>query len=282
MPPSSSRRHASSPCQRRLPRPLLLGITAVLTPCRALFVNTVTPPNNYYHHHPSTRRVGQHLFGPVVTTTIDPSHRCKSPFILHDTKGDGDFRNDNDDDDDDVFINYSSPMRKRPEPKGGDMAYTSPNILRQLRHYQNIRKVGGVECVSDVYAKDPNTTGKETRFWFVGKMARCTGTVSTEAALTRQLNLLQEHACRIRPVELGRLFGRLEFFTAPGDTELLTSQNDPGIVLKKVEIARDDGEEVRNVKLLEVGLNLEVVTNRGVGFFVVRTEDGVVPPHLLG
>ncbi len=55
------------------------------------------------------------------------------------------------------------------------MAYTSPNILRQLRHYQNIRKVGGVECVSDVYAKDPNTTGKETRFWFVGKMARCTG-----------------------------------------------------------------------------------------------------------
>ncbi len=107
------------------------------------------------------------------------------------------------------------------------------------------------------------------------------GTVSTEAALTRQLNLLQEHACRIRPVELGRLFGRLEFFTAPGDTELLTSQNDPGIVLKKVEIARDDGEEVRNVKLLEVGLNLEVVTNRGVGFFVVRTEDGVVPPHLL-
>eukprot|EP00569_Conticribra_weissflogii_P005569 CAMPEP_0171349090 /NCGR_PEP_ID=MMETSP0878-20121228/32769_1 /TAXON_ID=67004 /ORGANISM="Thalassiosira weissflogii, Strain CCMP1336" /LENGTH=229 /DNA_ID=CAMNT_0011853639 /DNA_START=156 /DNA_END=845 /DNA_ORIENTATION=- len=228
---------------------------------------------------------------------IDPPRRSNSPStLLHDTNDRHsqrtDFREeeengeekDFDDDDDEVeLINYSSPMRKRPPPKGGDMACASPNILRQLRQYQNIRKVGGTECVNDVYVRDPNTKGKETRFWFVGKMARCTGTVSTEEALTRQINLLQEHACRIRPVELGRSFGRLEFFVAPGDTELLTSQNDPGIGLKKVVVASDDGEAMEEkVSLLEVGLNLEIVTNRGVGFYVIRTEDGVVPPHLLG
>jgi hypothetical protein len=70
---------------------------------------------------------------------------------------------------------YISPMRQRPKPKGGDVAYTNENILRQQLHFKNIRNAGGVDCVSDLYARDPSTSGSATRFWFVGKVARCTG-----------------------------------------------------------------------------------------------------------
>lgn len=176
-------------------------------------------------------------------------------------------------------LDYISPMRQRPKPKGGDIAYTNENILRQQAHYKNIRNVGGAECVVDLYARDPNTTGSSTRFWFVGKVARCTGTVSAEAAVARQYNLIEEHACRIRPVELGRSFGKLEIYSAPGDTELRTSQSDPGIRLVKLPKTVEGSE---NIPLLEVGVNLEMVTNNGFGFFVVRTEDGVVPPEMIG
>lgn len=174
---------------------------------------------------------------------------------------------------------YISPMRQRPPPKGGDVAYSNENILRQLRHYNNIRQVGGKDCVLDVYARDPNTSGDNTRFWFVGKVARCTGTVSAEAAIARQMNLLEEHATRIRPVELGRSFGRLEFWFAPGDTESLTSQNDVGTRLQQVTKIVEGSDKV---PLLEVGVDLSIVTNRGAGFCIVRTEDGVVPPHMIG
>lgn len=70
---------------------------------------------------------------------------------------------------------YISPMRDRPKPKGGDVAYTNENIIRQNNHFTNIRKVGGSDCISDIYARDPSTSGSATRFWFVGKVARCTG-----------------------------------------------------------------------------------------------------------
>ena len=159
------------------------------------------------------------------------------------------------------------------------MAYDNENILRQLRFYNNIRKVGGKECVQDIYVRDPSTADSHVRYWFVGKVARCTGTVSQELAIGRQFNLIEEHATRIRPIELGRSFGSLEFYTAPGDTEPLTSQNDPGIRLQKMPRSVKGTEKI---PLLEVGLNLEIVTNNGVGFCIIRTEDGIVPPHLIG
>lgn len=175
---------------------------------------------------------------------------------------------------------YVSPMRQRPRPKGGDVAYNNENILRQQRYYNDIKKVGGKACVQDVYARDPSSQNKNNiRYWFVGKVARCTGTVAPELAIAKQFNLIEEHATRIRPVELGRYFGKLEFYAAPGDTELLTSQNDPGIRLKKVSRYVDGSEKV---PLLEVGLDLSIVTNRGAGLYIVRTDEGVVPPHLIG
>ena len=176
---------------------------------------------------------------------------------------------------------YTSPMRKRPKPQGGEVAYSNENILRQQRYYNDIRKAGGSDCVQDVYVKDPGTTDNvnNIRYWYVGKVARCTGTVSSELAIARQINLLEEHATRIRPVELGRHFGSLEFYAAPGDTELLATQNDPSVRIQKVS---KDVEGSEDVPLLEVGLDLSIVTNQGQGLFIIRTEDGIVPPHLIG
>lgn len=167
-----------------------------------------------------------------------------------------------------------SLTRKGPRPVGGDVAYTNENILRQLRGYNNIRQVGGDCCILDIYARDPNPTSTTTpsttvRYWFVGKVARCTGTVSPEHAIARQYNLLEEHACRIRPIELGRCFGTLEMYMATGNTELLTSQNDPCVRLQKVPRYVEGAEQV---SLLEVGLNLEIVTNQGVGFCIYRDD----------
>ena len=65
---------------------------------------------------------------------------------------------------------------------------------------------------------------------------------------------------------------------APGDTEEELSQNSPNIRLRKMERHVKGSEDVSS---LEIGLNLEVVTNRGAGFFVERNNDGMVPPHLL-
>ena len=177
---------------------------------------------------------------------------------------------------------YVNPMRERPRPTGGDVAYTSENILGQLRTYNQIRDVGGPECVSDIYVMDPNPDASPNEgdrvFWFVGKAARCS-TVTPDAAVGRLRNLIEEHATRIRPVELGRHFGGLEVYVAPGDTEARVAEDDPSVRLVRVE--RDGCPDSEGVDLVEVGLNLEIVTNRGVGLSVVRTEDGIVPPHLL-
>jgi hypothetical protein len=145
------------------------------------------------------------------------------------------------------------------------MAYTKVNIDAQLKRYSDIRNVGGLECITDVYARSslqPNI------YWFTAKVARCTGTVSVEEAVNRQWNLLEEHIVRLRPVELGRSFGSIEFWTAPGDSELACANNE--LPLQPVK------KRSTTVSAKEVGANLEVVTNKGVGFHVERAEDGSI------
>jgi hypothetical protein len=63
---------------------------------------------------------------------------------------------------------------------------------------------------------------------------------------------------------------------APGNTEVLMAQKDPCVRLQKVPRFVEGADEVA---LLEVGLNLEIVTNQGVGFCIYRDDDGdvVVP-----
>lgn len=94
------------------------------------------------------------------------------------------------------------------------------------------------------------------------------GTVSAEQAVNRQWNLLEEHIVRLRPVELGRSFGSIEFWTAPGDSELDCANY-------SVELQPVDKQQSQ-VSAKEVGCNLQVVTNQGVGFFVERAEDGSI------
>ena len=83
----------------------------------------------------------------------------------------------------------------------------------------------------------------------------------------------------MRPVELGRAFGQCEIYVALGDTEMQVSNNDPNIRLERMERHIEGCDDVSS---LEVGLSLEVVTNKGAGFFVERNDDGMVPPHLIG
>ena len=168
------------------------------------------------------------------------------------------------------------PPGQRPPPKGGDMAYTKTNICRQMDTYIAIRKIGGLDAINDVYARDPSTC----IWWFIGKLARCTGTVTVDQAVQRQWNLMEEHATRLRPVELGRLFGagELELWTALGDSELHIENQIANYKLHQVK--RDEFCDEISVRRLEVGFNCEVVTNHGEGFRVERDKNGD-PLHFL-
>lgn len=92
---------------------------------------------------------------------------------------------------------------------------------------------------------------------------------------------MEEHAVRLRPIELGREFGNLEIWVARGDSELEMSQAvagngnaaAEGKSLKKME---RDVEGSEKVKLLEVGFMAEYVTNTGQGFYIVRDDQGKV------
>lgn len=113
---------------------------------------------------------------------------------------------------------------------------------------------------------DDYSCANKLTLWF---SCLCLGTVSVEEAVNRQWNLLEEHIVRLRPVELGRSFGSIEFWTAPGDSELACANNErPLQLVKKLSTT---------VSAKEVGANLEVVTNKGVGFHVERAEDGSIP-----
>jgi len=171
------------------------------------------------------------------------------------------------------------------------MAYIESNIRRSASTFLSIRSVGGVECTNDVYVRDPDATTGPTadddaaqvssQFFYVGKIARCDGTVPTPTlAVARAWNLIEEHACRLRPVELGRGYGRLEMWVSKGrgDQELEMSlagvgDGDEDMALVKMERVVEGSE---GVGLSEVGFMAEVVTNRGQGLFIIRDGDGKV------
>jgi hypothetical protein len=156
----------------------------------------------------------------------------------------------------------------RPKPQGGDMAYIEKNIQRQMNTYLAIRESGASvdDCVRDVYARAP----PQTTCWYIGKVAFTSGTdVTEQQAITRQLNLIEEHATRLRPVELGRAFGRIEIYTAPGDSEMLVA--DDKLALTRMPRYAEGCEDV---SLKEAGFFCEVVTNQGIGFGVERDLDG--------
>jgi len=171
------------------------------------------------------------------------------------------------------------------------MAYIESNVRRSASTFLSIRSVGGVGCTNDVYVRDPDTkTDKggdqgqvpmSSQFFYVGKIARCDGTVPTPTmAVARAWNLIEEHACRLRPVELGRGFGRLEVWVSKGrgDKELEmslagTGDGDEEMALAKMERFVEGSE---GVGVSEVGFMAEVVTNRGQGLYIIRDGEGRV------
>jgi len=167
----------------------------------------------------------------------------------------------------DADENIPAPVKKTPPPR--DMNYIPTNIVRQLENYKNIRNVGGADTINDVYVRDPETNV----FWFAGKVARCTGTVSLEQAVARQWNFIEEHACRLRVAELSRKFGTLEIWTAPGDSELDVAYNRPHIQF--VKMTKRPDYCVKEVKAVEIGFESEIYEEGEEGFRTLRTEDGL-------
>ena len=153
-------------------------------------------------------------------------------------------------------------MSPEPDLNINDMDYTRDNILRQAQTYLNIRtasKDNLQDVCNDVYVRLEDSD----LFWYVGKSARCS-TTSTQLAISRQYTLIEEHAARLRPVELGRKVGKMELWIAPVDSELKVVNGE--IDLEKME---RDGD-VDSVSPFEVGFNCEYVTNKGEGFSVKR------------
>ena len=156
-------------------------------------------------------------------------------------------------------------MSKDPIINLNDMAYTRDNILRQAQTYLSIRRASKnnlQEICNDVYVHDIDTD----LFWYVGKSARCS-TTSIQFAIARQFNLIEEHAARLRPVELGRKVGQMEIWVAPVDSELNVANGE--LDLQKMERIID-GEDIDAVSPFEVGFNCEYVTDEGEGFHVKR------------
>lgn len=167
---------------------------------------------------------------------------------------------------------------KRAVPQG-DFAYTEKNVRQSAETFKQIRKIGGKECTNDIYTRNPSSF----EYYFVGKVARTDGTVTLNQAVSRLWNLIEEHATRLRPVELGREFGKIEIWTAAGDSEFEMSQafashsgnsND----VEKMRLIKMERicEGSETVKKTETGFMAEVVTNMGKGFFIIRDDEGKV------
>lgn len=160
-----------------------------------------------------------------------------------------------------------------------DMRYTPSNIMRQHQNFLAIREAGGSAVTYDLYARDPNTD----TFWFCGKVASVTD-VSCERAISRQWPLIEEHAVRLRPMELFPKRGILEIWYAPGDSELDVAYNRPTIRFVPVTRPTKYDKEWMKTRTVEVGFQGEIYNRGEEGFRTLRNADGtptkaeIIPP----
>lgn len=141
--------------------------------------------------------------------------------------------------------------------------------MRSNKHFVAIREAGGPSMTNDVYARNPD----KNTFWFCGKVARISD-VSIEQAVARQYALIEEHASRLRPIELYPKRGSIEIWTAPGDSEMDVAYNRPHIQFVKMKRCEDvDGaDKIRNI---EIGFQGDMYDSGEEGFRTFRTEDGL-------
>lgn len=218
-------------------------------------------PNPFCHYYYDTS-----AYSTSTSSSSSQSKQCREQYMNTANEA------ENNNDDDPKLYEYYRPQARN-TPQGGDMSYIEQNIRRNAITFKSIRQIGGAECTNDVYARGRN----RLEYWYIGKIARTTGTVTLNQGIARMWNMIEEHACRLRPVELGREFGCLEIWCSKkGDTELVMSQAmidtpDEDFSLMKMEKVVEGSDDVSNK---EVGFIAEIVTNRGEGFYIVRDNQG--------
>jgi len=150
-----------------------------------------------------------------------------------------------------------------------DMRYIEFNIMRQNKNFISIKEAAvGNDLLNDVYVRDPN----KGVFWFSGKVARVSD-ISLERAIARQYDLIEEHASRLRPMELYGKRGSLEIWCAPGESEMDVAYNRPHIKFQKMTRV-DSVSDVDTVRNCEIGFQGELYEGGEEGFRTWRTEDG--------
>uniref|UniRef100_A0A6V2CKV0 Uncharacterized protein n=1 Tax=Ditylum brightwellii TaxID=49249 RepID=A0A6V2CKV0_9STRA len=163
---------------------------------------------------------------------------------------------------------YAPPQKRANVPR--DMRYISANLIRQRNHFEAIRNIAGKEMIADIYVRDP----KSITWWFAGKVARVSD-VPIEEAIARQWNLIEEHACNLRPREILPIRKKMELWIAPGDSELEVAYNRPTLQMTKMDRSlADDMTIIRKIKNVMIGFEGEVYEGGEMGFRAERTEDG--------
>jgi hypothetical protein len=200
--------------------------------------------------------------------------RAAGSMALHQAASDGDYVEYIDDED-------GMKLQPKVEPPF-DMKYLPTNIMRQLKHYQAMTGVGGSDTINDLYVRSPDSK----TFWYCGKISRCTGTATLEQCVQRQWGMLEEHAARLRNLELGPHFGSLEIWTAPANSELEVAYNRPSLTFQKhdrLETQEEVQQIKKAVKLAEVGFEGEMYQGGEEGFRTERKEDGTaLKPEIVG
>jgi hypothetical protein len=151
-------------------------------------------------------------------------------------------------------------------PVPPDMTYEPRNVKRQHETFLDIRNAGGKDVCNDVYVRNP----AEDVFWFAGKVARVSG-VSLEDCIARQWNVIETHATNLRPIELFPHRGRLEIWTAPGDSELDVAYHRPNLQMIKHTFKAISNRELKNNC---IGFQGEIYQQGEEGFRTWRTDDG--------
>jgi hypothetical protein len=150
-----------------------------------------------------------------------------------------------------------------------DMRYTPPNIMRQHQNFVAIREAGGSTVTHDVYCRDPSSS----TFWFCGKVASITD-IPVRTAVSRQWPLIEEHAVRLRPMELFPKRGLLEIWCAPGDSELDVAYNRPSIRFERITRPSNYDKEWMKTKTTVIGFQGEIYNKNEEGFRTLRNDDG--------
>jgi len=228
---------------QRLSSLLLLAIVTTITECDAfVFTSLVSASTAIYHD------VHRMMMKRIFT-------KCNSGSSLNG-------KWDDLVDEDDIIEDSTIPR---------DMRYIGFNIERQNRHFVDIRTAAGgpTPLTADLYARSSPTS---TTFFFVGKVARISD-VTLETAVGRQWGLIEQHAARLRPLELYKEWGNLELWCTDGDTEMDVAYHRPKAVFTKMEkVGVEQGS--KGVRNIEVGFQGEIYDSGEEGFRIERREDG--------